>query len=388
VIYYLLYPLHEQFNALNVLRYVPFRAIAAALTALGVTFGLYPWFIRRLQSRQIGQVVRKEGPEGHLSKAGTPTMGGALILLALIISTVLWADPGNLMVWVVTAVTAAYGVIGYVDDAAKIRNKDTRGLPGRWKLILQFAVAIAISAYLFYGDRGLPPDWLAIRLRLSVPFVAFDNPHLVKAAGMAAAAASGGVSLPPWAYVGFASVRIVGFSNAVNLTDGLDRLAIGPVMINAGTFMILAYIAGVTFFGNVLADYLFVPSLPSAIELSIYCGALMGAGFGFLWYNTYPAQVFMGDVGSLALGGGIGSLAVMTKNELLSLLLGGIFVVEAISVIGQVASYKLFKKRIFLMAPIHHHFEEKGWPEPRIIVRFWIIGIMLALASLATLKLR
>ena len=375
MLYYLLYPLRdiEGLGFLNVLRYVPFRAIAASLTALGVTFGLYPWFIRRLQSRQIGQVVRKEGPESHLSKAGTPTMGGALILLALIISTLLWADPSNFMVWVVTAVTSAYGVIGYVDDAAKIRKNNTGGLAGRWKLLLQFAVALGIGTYLWYGEGGLPADWIEIRNRVNVPFLAFERVP---------------VELPPWLYVIFAAICIVGFSNAVNLTDGLDGLAIGPVMVNSGTFMVLAYLTGVTFFGQNLADYLRIPSLPSAIELSVYCGALVGAGFGFLWYNTYPAQVFMGDVGSLALGGGIGALAVMTKNELLSLLLGGIFVVEAISVIGQVVSFKLFKKRIFLMAPIHHHFEKKGWPEPRIIVRFWIISIMLALASLATLKLR
>ncbi len=375
MIYYFLYPLsdHPAFGFLNVLRYVPFRAIAAALTALGVTWGLYPWFIRRLQSRQIGQVVRKEGPAAHLSKAGTPTMGGALILLALIISTVLWADPGNFMVWVVTAVTTAYGVVGYVDDARKIRKKDTGGLAGRWKLVLQFAVALSLCAYLWYGEAGLPQDWIALRDRISLPFLAFDR-HPIE--------------LPPWAYVLFAAVCIVGFSNAVNLTDGLDGLAIGPVMVNSATYMVLAYLAGVTFFGYDLAMYLRIPSLPSAIELSVYCAALIGAGFGFLWYNTYPAQVFMGDVGSLALGGGIGSLAVMTKNELLSLLLGGIFVLEAVSVIGQVASYKLFKKRIFLMAPIHHHFEKKGWPEPRVIVRFWILSVMLALASLATLKLR
>jgi phospho-N-acetylmuramoyl-pentapeptide-transferase len=375
MIYYFLYPLSENpaLSFLNVLRYVPFRAIAAAMTALGVTFGFYPWFIRRLQSRQIGQVVRKEGPAAHLSKAGTPTMGGALILLALIISTVLWADPANFMVWVVTAVTTSYGVIGYIDDALKIRKKNTGGLAGRWKLVGQFAVALGLCGYLWYGEAGLPADWLAIRDRLSVPFVAFDKVPIV---------------LPGWAYVIFASVCIVAFSNGVNLTDGLDGLAIGPVMVNSATYMILAYLAGVTFFGYDLANYLRIPSLESASELSVYCGALIGAGFGFLWYNTYPAQVFMGDVGSLALGGGIGSLAVLTKNELLSILLGGIFVIELVSVIGQVTSYKLFKKRIFLMAPIHHHFEKKGWPEPRVIVRFWIISVMLALASLATLKLR
>ena len=375
MIYYFLYPLSDNpaLSFLNVLRYVPFRTIAAALTALGVTWGLYPWFIRRLQSRQIGQIIRKEGPEGHLSKAGTPTMGGALILLALIISTVLWADPGNFMVWVVTAITTAYGVVGYIDDSRKIRKKDTGGLAGRWKLAIQFAVAIGLGAYLWYGDAGLPADWIAIRDRVSVPFVAFERHPLV---------------LPPWAYVLFASVCIVGFSNAVNLTDGLDGLAIGPTMINAGTYMVLAYLAGVTFFGSDLALYLRIPSLPSAIELSVYCGALIGAGFGFLWYNTYPAQVFMGDVGSLALGGGIGALAVMTKNELLSIIIGGIFVIEAVSVIGQVASYKLFKKRIFLMAPIHHHFEKKGWTESQVVIRFWIIAAVLALVGLATLKLR
>ncbi len=375
MIYYFLYPLsdHPSLGFLNVLRYVPFRAIAAALTALGVTFGLYPWFIRRLQSRQIGQVVRQDGPEAHLSKAGTPTMGGALILLALIISTVLWADPANFMVWVVTAITTAYGAIGYVDDARKIRKKDTGGLAGRWKLVFQFAAAIGVGIYLWYGTAGLPEDWIEIRNRVSLPFLAFDRNSL---------------EFPPWLYVIFSAICIAGFSNAVNLTDGLDGLAIGPVMINSAAYMVLAYLAGVTFFGEDLAAYLRIPSLPSAIELSIYCGALIGAGFGFLWYNTYPAQVFMGDVGSLALGGGIGALAVMTKNEFLSILLGGIFVLEAVSVIGQVASYKLFKKRIFLMAPIHHHFEKKGWPEPRVIVRFWILSVMLALASLATLKLR
>ena len=375
MIYWLLYPLSEEpgLGFLNVLRYVPFRVLAATMTAMLLTFGLYPWFIRRLQSRQIGQVVRKEGPQSHLSKAGTPTMGGALILLALVASTVLWADPTNTPVWLTLAVTAGYGVVGYIDDARKVRKKDTGGLSARGKLVLQFSVAIAVCAYLWYGEAGLGEDWLAIRNRLSVPFVAFDRVQIV---------------LPSWVYVGFGAFVIVATSNCVNLTDGLDGLAIGPVMINAGTYAILAYLAGVTFFGEDLADYLQIPSLESASDLSVYCGAMIGAGFGFLWFNTYPAQVFMGDVGSLALGGGLGTLAVLTKNELLSVILGGIFVIEGVSVIGQVASFKLFKKRIFLMAPIHHHFEKKGWPEPKVIVRFWIISIMLALASLATLKLR
>ena len=375
MIYYFLYPLHEHpaLSALNVLRYVPFRALAATMTALLMTFFLYPWFIRRLQAKQIGQVIRKDGPASHLSKAGTPTMGGALILLALIGSTVLWADPRNTMVWLVAAITVLYGGIGYIDDAAKIRKQHSAGLSGRARLLLEFGIALAVCGYLWYGDSGLPADWQGLRDRLAVPFIAFQKHPL---------------ALPSALYVLFAAWVMVGTANAVNLTDGLDGLAIGPVIINAGAYLILSYLAGATFFGHDLASYLDIPSIASAGELAIYCGALIGAGVGFLWYNTYPAQVFMGDVGSLALGGGLGALAVVTKNELLSVLQGGIFVVETVSVIGQVFAFKVFKRRIFLMAPIHHHFEKKGWAEPKIIVRFWIISIMLALASLSTLKLR
>lgn len=375
MIYYLLYPLHEHeaFSALNVLRYVPFRALAATMTALLLTFCVYPWFIRRLQAKQIGQVIRKEGPASHFSKAGTPTMGGALILLALIGSTVLWADPRNTMVWLVAAITVLYGAIGYLDDAAKIRKQHSGGLSARMRLLLEFGIALGVCGYLWYGDAGLPADWQGLRDRLSIPFVAFDK-HPVE--------------LMRAFYVPFAALVIVGTANGVNLTDGLDGLAIGPVMINSAAYLILAYLAGASFFGHDLAKYLDIPSIASAGELAIYCGALIGAGVGFLWYNTYPAQVFMGDVGSLALGGGLGALAVVTKNELLSVMLGGIFVLETVSVIGQVFAFKVFKRRIFLMAPIHHHFEKKGWAEPKIIVRFWIISIMLALASLSTLKLR
>lgn len=375
MIYYLLYPLHvhDNLSFLNVLRYVPFRILAATMTAMLLTFGLYPSFIRTLQSRQIGQVVRSDGPASHLSKAGTPTMGGSLILLAMIGSTVLWADPRNTMVWLATAITAFYGAIGYADDALKIKRKHSGGLSTRAKLLLQFPIAIGICIYLYYGDIGLPADWLALRDRVSLPFVAFSKYPM---------------SMSPALYVIFSTIVIVGTSNAVNLTDGLDGLAIGPVMINAGTYLVLSYVAGLTLFGFDMARYLDIPSVHSASELAIYCGAMIGAGVGFLWYNTYPAQVFMGDVGALALGGGLGMVAVFTKNEVLSVLLGGIFVVEAVSVIGQVASYKLFKKRIFLMAPIHHHFEKLGWAEPKVIVRFWIISIMLAIASLSTLKLR
>ena len=243
----------------------------------------------------------------------------------------------------------------------------------RAKLLLQFPIAIAVCLYLWYGEAGLPSDWLMLRDRLSIPFLAFEKHPM---------------SIPSWSYVVLAVIVIVGTSNAVNLTDGLDGLAIGPVMINAGTYLVLAYLAGVTFFGYDMARYLDIPSFHSASELAVFCGAMVGAGMGFLWYNTYPAQVFMGDVGALALGGGLGMVAVLTKYELLSLLLGGIFVVEAVSVLGQIFAFKVFGKRIFLMAPIHHHFEKKGWAEPKVIVRFWIISVMLAIASLSTLKLR
>ena len=238
MIYYLLYPLAEDFGVLNVLRYVPFRVLAATMTAMLLSFGLYPWFIRRLQSKQIGQVVRTEGPESHFSKAGTPTMGGALMLLAVVLSTVLWADPKNAMVWVVTAITACFGVVGYIDDAAKVRKKDTGGLAGRYKLLIQFSVSAAVCGWLFYGDAGLPPDWMEIRTRVSLPFVKFltDDPEAL--------------TMPAWLYVVFASFVIVGTSNAVNLTDGLDGLAIGPVMINAGTYAILAYLGGAVLFGT------------------------------------------------------------------------------------------------------------------------------------------
>ena len=386
MIYYLLYPLHEYdgLSFLNVLRYVPFRAIMAAITALVLSFGLYPWFIRRLQSKQIGQVVRDCGPETHLSKSGTPTMGGALMLMALVSSTVLWADPSNVLVWTVTTITACFGVVGYIDDAAKVRKNNTGGLPGRYKLLIQFGVSFAVCSWLYFGDAsmGLPADWLEVRHRPNIPFLKFLSGEQLAAAGEQPWTLSG------WFWVAFASFVIVGTSNAVNLTDGLDGLAIGPVMINAATYAILAYLAGAILFEATVAEYLFIPAMESAAELSIFCTAVVGVGFGFLWYNTYPAQVFMGDVGSLALGGGLGALAVLTKNELLSVLLGGIFVLEAVSVIIQVGSFKLTGKRIFLMAPIHHHFEKKGWAEPKVIVRFWIIAIMLAFVSLATLKLR
>jgi len=376
MIYELFYPMSAKFgwaSFLNVLRYTPFRAIMATITAMLLCFLVAPWFIQRLRGKQISQIIREEGPESHQAKAGTPTMGGSLILLSVLVPTMLWADVKNVFVLATAAVTAGYGAIGYLDDRLKIQGHNTRGLAGRYKLLGQFVIGGAALGYLFLFTSNLPAGWLELRTRLAVPFLAFDKHP---------------VHLPVWLYLAFALIVVVAMSNAVNLTDGLDGLAIGPVMINAGTYMVWAYVAGSILFGHRLSDYLDIAGIPEMTELSVFGAAMLGAGIGFLWYNTYPAQVFMGDVGSLSLGGGLGMMAVLTKTELLSLLVGGIFVLEMVSVVTQVISFKLFAKRVFLMAPIHHHFEKKGWPEPRIIVRFWIISVLLALVALSSLKLR
>ena len=382
MIYLLLYPLRTMsphLSWLNVLRYIPFRTIMATLTAMVMAFTMGPWFIRRLQEKQIGQVVRDDGPQSHLSKRGTPTMGGSLILFTMVVPTALWADATNAFVWLTLIVTVSYGVVGFLDDYLKIKHKNSGGLAGRYKLVGQTLVAGAVVGYLFLGKGSwLPADWIQHRDHLALPFRAWRH----------------AIAVPVGVYIAFGMFLVVATSNAVNLTDGLDGLAIGPVIINAATYLVLAYVTGLTLGNFDIARYLDIPPLRSTGELAVLCGAMIGSGVGFLWYNTYPASVFMGDVGALALGGSLGMLALVTKNEFLSVLLGGVFVVETVSVIIQTAYFQYTRrttgtgKRIFLMAPIHHHFEKKGWAEPKVIVRFWIISMMLALVSLSSLKLR
>ena len=358
MLYHLLYPLAADIRLLNVFKYLTFRTIYAMITALLVSFFIGPWIIGKLESLQARQVIRTDGPESHLKKQGTPTMGGVLILTATLIPTLLWADLSNSYVWIALLVIVGYGVIGFIDDYKKVVEKNPKGLTPRQKMFWQVVIAGAASVALY-----LMP---AFTEELYFPFFKKLHPDL-------------GIL-----YIPFAILVIVGASNAVNLTDGLDGLAIGPVSINAATYMIFAYIAG----NFKLASYLQIPYVAGTGELAILCGSLVGAGLGFLWYNSYPAEVFMGDVGSLSLGGGLGILAVLTKQEFLLVIVGGVFVVEALSVIFQVGSYKYRGKRIFRMAPIHHHFELKGVAEPKIIVRFWIISIILALVAISTLKLR
>jgi phospho-N-acetylmuramoyl-pentapeptide-transferase len=358
MLYHLLYPLHTEFSALYVFRFITFRTIYATITALVISFLLGPWVIERLSSLQIGQTIRKVGPQSHFKKEGTPTMGGTLILLSIVIPTLLWADLTNGYIWVTLLVTIGYGAIGFIDDYKKVKLKSSDGLSARYKMLWLIIVAMLGVALLFQITPFKPV--------LDVPF--FKQIHLDLG----------------WFYVPLILVVVVGCGNAVNLTDGLDGLAIGPMIIASGAYLLFAYLAG----NARLAAYLQITAVPGAGELAILCGAMVGAGLGFLWFNTYPAQVFMGDVGSLSLGGALGTIAVIVKQELVLVIVGGIFVVEALSVIVQVLSFRLLGRRVFRMAPIHHHFELKGWPEPKIIVRFWIISILLALVALSTLKLR
>ncbi|QHB17255.1 phospho-N-acetylmuramoyl-pentapeptide-transferase [Mannheimia pernigra] len=350
-----------QYNtAFNVVSYITFRAIMALLTAMGIGLWIGPKVIRRLQILKFGQEVRNDGPESHFKKRGTPTMGGVMILAAIGASTLLWADLRNAYIWFTLFVLFGYGAIGFVDDYRKIVRKNTDGLIARWKYFWLSAIALVAVFGMYAIGKGTAAT------QLVVPFFKDVMPQL----GLF--------------YIILAYFVIVGTSNAVNLTDGLDGLAIMPIILVASAFALIAWATGNFNF----AQYLHIPFIPKTSELVILCTAIVGAGLGFLWYNTYPAQVFMGDVGSLSLGGALGVIAVLVRQELLLVVMGGVFVVEALSVILQVGSYKLRQKRIFRMAPIHHHFELKGWPEPRVIVRFWIITLMLVLVGLVTLKLR
>jgi phospho-N-acetylmuramoyl-pentapeptide-transferase len=352
--------LTQIYSGFNAFTYITLRAIMGALTALVMSFVLGPFVIRRLINRQIGQTVRSDGPQTHLVKAGTPTMGGLLILLAIISSTLLWADLQSRYVWTVICVTLAFGIIGWVDDYRKLVLRDPKGLASRWKFLAQSAVGL-VTAGALYSIADAPAE-----TALLIPY--FKN----------LAIPLGG------AYVLVTYLVIVGTSNAVNLTDGLDGLAVMPSVLVGGALGIFAYAAGNVFF----AEYLGIPYVAGAGEMMVFCAALCGAGLGFLWFNTYPAQVFMGDIGALALGAALGTVAVIVRQELILFVMGGVFVMETVSVMIQVASFKLTGKRVFRMAPLHHHFELKGWAEPKVIVRFWIVTVILVLVGLASLKIR
>jgi len=353
-----LYPLHFDYSFLNVFKYITFRTFGAAITSVLLSMMIGPWFIKLLQRNQIGQSIRDDGPQSHLVKQGTPTMGGALILFCIVVTTLLWGDLTNKHIWIILITTMLFGLIGYADDHIKVFKRNSKGLLARQKIFFQVIIAFG-AAYAVYYFRDTTPF-------LKFPFFKDLSLNLGQL------------------YIPFVVFVIVGASNAVNLTDGLDGLAVGPVITTATTFAILSYCAGHVR----LAEYLQIPYIPGAGEIAVFLSAVSASCLGFLWFNTYPAQVFMGDVGSLALGAALSLSAVITKNELLLALCGGIFVIEALSVMAQVLSFKMTGKRVFRMAPIHHHFELKGWAEPKVIVRFWIISILLALMTLSTLKLR
>jgi phospho-N-acetylmuramoyl-pentapeptide-transferase len=358
MLYMLLYPLHTHFSFFNVFRYLSFRIIYAAITAFVIAFVLAPPLIRKLQGFGIGQKIRDEGPKRHQGKGGTPTMGGILILFAVVLSTLLWTDVTNRYIWLAVFAVLGFGAVGFWDDYLKIVRGHNKGLTALQKFAAQAIVALGIGGLFYF----LP----AYSTQLSVPFFKTFMPDL----GLF--------------YIPFAVLVIVGASNAVNLTDGLDGLAIGPVMVAAVAYTVVSYISG----NKVFAEYLLIPYIEGSGELAVFTASIFGASLGFLWFNSYPASVFMGDVGSLPLGAALGTVAVISKNELLLVLVGGVFVIEALSVIFQVASFKSRGKRVFLMAPIHHHFELKGWEEPKVVMRLWIVAILLALLSLSTLKLR
>jgi len=359
VLYHLLYPLHTTYSYFNVFRYITFRTIYATVTALIICFVVGPWLIKKLQSLQVSQPIRNDGPESHFSKKGTPTMGGILIILAIAVSTLLWANLKVDYVWLIIMVMVGYGLIGFLDDYKKLSTRSSKGISGKTRLACEILIALFFSI-IVYMKPGFTSN-------VSIPFFKTALPDL------------------GWGYIFLSTFIIVGAANAVNLTDGLDGLAIGPTITCFMTYLLFAY-----FSGNIkISGYLQIPYVAGTGELAILCGAAFGAGLGFLWYNTYPAQVFMGDVGSLSLGGTLGALAILTKQEILLAIVGGIFVIETFSVIFQVGWFKMSNgKRIFRMAPLHHHFELTGLTEPKVIVRFWIISILLALLAISTLKLR
>lgn len=361
MLYHLLYPLHTTFGVLNVTRYITFRTAAASMSALALSLVLGPWVIRKIREFQLGQVIRQDGPTSHKAKAGTPTMGGLLILAASLGPTLLWADLTNPYVWIAVLTTASYGAVGFADDYLKIVRRSHHGLWARYKMGWQVVIALAVGGVLlFLAQHG---DY---NTRLIFPFFKRLIPDL------------------GWMYIPFTVFVLTASSNTVNLTDGLDGLAISTFAIAAAAFTALAYVTGHREF----AEYLLLVRFPQSAELTVFCGSLVGASLGFLWFNSYPAEIFMGDVGSLALGGALGTVAILIKQELLLGIVGGVFVLEGLSVIIQVASFKLTGQRVFKMAPLHHHFELIGWSEPKVITRFVILGIVFALFSLTTLKLR
>jgi phospho-N-acetylmuramoyl-pentapeptide-transferase len=374
--YYLYLKLHTQVRLLNLFHYITFRTAYASITALLLSLLLGPWVIEKLRTFQVGQFIREDGPQSHRAKAGTPTMGGALIIVCVVVPTVLWADLSNVFVWLVLLVTMAFAAIGFWDDYQKVRRRQNLGMTGRTKILLQilvsFLFAVALMLLAAYGRYSTD---------LTFPFFKRFHPDFLLARFLG----------NPWTFtlgylpfLSFVLLLLVGSSNAVNLTDGLDGLAIGCVVISASALTVLAYVVS----NAQLASYLDLQHLPNMAELTVFCGAIVGSSLGFLWYNAFPAEIFMGDVGSLALGGAIAAVSVVIKQELLLPFIGGIFVIEALSVILQVGSYKLRRKRIFKMAPLHHHFELLGWKESKIIARFWISALVFALFALTTLKLR
>jgi len=363
MLFHLLSLFRHEIPGLNVVRYITFRTAVASLTALFLVLVLGPWMIERLRAFQIGQYIRDEGPQAHQAKAGTPTMGGILILAGIVVPTLLWADLTNRNIWILVLSTLAFGAIGFMDDYLKVVKKQNQGLSAKLKFRGQVAVGLSVGTALYVLSQMEPTQYST---RVIFPFFKSLMPDVSAF------------------YILFAVLVLVGASNAVNLTDGLDGLAIGSTLIAAAAFTVLAYVSG----HRVFSEYLDLLYLPGAGEVTVFCGAMVGASMGFLWWNCYPAQVFMGDVGSLALGGALGTVAILIKQELLLFSVGGLFVIEALSVILQVGSFKLRGKRILRMAPLHHHFELAGWKEPQIIIRFWIVAFVFALFSLTTLKLR